>query len=207
MVVIREDRLRRDDADAFCRHGLLIALARRLEEDFITRIIRVRAVLAAVERPELVDVEFAARELGLEVGEKVPARGLVRLDQLEVPGIAGLAFKIVLFAKVVFEAEKNLLDRHARADHVAQESFVARNRFGILSLEPVVGRKVEENQIGMAGHDVPLQPENPQLRTRSTDGGVDEIERTLRIFRAKILSHQRAIARQLRVGGIRAPGQ
>jgi len=163
--------------------------------------------MPAVDGPRRVGRKRAVRRRGLHDGKQVAFRHAVFLRQSAVRGPARRLRKVVPRAELAFEAEVHLLDRDALTNHPPQQRFVETAGLAVRPGIVVVGHEVEEDQVRLARQHVAVQPEHAEVRPRAADGRVIERERRARVTRPQIGHHPAAVARELRIAGVRAPRQ
>jgi len=123
----------------------------------------------AVDGPELLEGGLPTADPVDGQRDRIAHRRAVRGGQREV-GIPPRHARGRLRGDIPLEWEDDLHDRAAGLGHEPpQDRLVAGERLGIVRGDVVVGREIEEHEIGLVGQHVPVDSKHPQLGARAAD--------------------------------------
>ena len=107
---------------------------------------------------------------------------------------------------IPLERKQHLHDRHLRLGHQpADDRLVGCERLGVIRVDVVVGREVDEDEVGLPGEHIAIEPEDAKLRARAADRGIVKREPGQRIFFREPRGDPRAVGGIVLVGGVGAP--
>ncbi len=190
-------------ADGLAPHRLLKGGPSGVGEQAVTLVAR----MDAVGRPELFERRFARFDPLLRQLDRIADRHAVGLGQCSVH-VAALHSRERSGGDVPLKRKDDLHDGGlGLRQNATNDRLVAGHRFHVVGTDVVVGREVDQHQVGLVTQHVAIQAKHAQLRVCPADRRIPEPEMRLGIRLGEAVGELGAVTRQLGIGRIGTPGQ